>query len=88
MSSTTTLRNILLALLLSLMLTFLLVILYAFYPLISALLTGLQSPHAGTGGIAVGVGAGSRSFLLGLALAESILFLIIFALLQRRRVQS
>jgi hypothetical protein len=88
MSSPTTSRNIFLALVLSLILTFLLAVLYVFYPLISALLTSLSNSSAGTGGIAAVSGGLSRSFLLVLALVESILFFMIFALLQRRRVQS
>ena len=80
----TTQRNLFLALFLSLILTLVSVVLYALYPLVSALLSSMRNP--GTGGIAAVTGGVSVSFLK-LALIELILFLVIFAVLQKRRVR-
>ncbi len=87
MSLPTTLRNILLALSLSTVLTFLVAIVYAFYPVISAMTSGLVSGHAGAGSGGIGAVAGGlgESFMWAVLLAEPVIFLIIFALLQRRR---
>lgn len=77
--------NIFLALLLSLTLTLLCLVLYALYPLVSAIMSSsLRSP--GTGGIAAVAGGVSDSGLKVL-LIEPILFLIVFTLLERRRVR-
>jgi hypothetical protein len=78
-----TTRNILLALLLSFALTFVVAIIYTFYPLISVLLSN-ASGGAETGGIGAVAGGVSSSFLFALLVVEPILFLTIFALLQRR----
>lgn len=82
-----TARNIFLALSLSLGLTFVSAVLYTFYPLIAASL-GLvlhsivsSGPQTGIGAVAGGV---SASFLNMLLILAFVLFLIIFALLQRR----
>jgi len=75
-------RNILLALTLSFALTFIVAIVYTFYPLISMLLGRMLSSE--TGGIGVVGGGVSSSFLSVLLIVEPILFLTIFALLQRR----
>jgi hypothetical protein len=81
------LRNICFALLLSLVASLLAAIAYAFYPLISAVLASLWGGLAGAGGGGAGAVAGGagESFLLAMLLAEPVFFLIIFALLQRRR---
>ena len=84
-----TVRNIFGAFLLSLTLTFGLAILYIFYPVISMVLSGLFNSRSGTSGIAVVVGGVSESLLFVLLIIEPVVFLLIFALLQRRRrVQS
>lgn len=84
MLSTTTSKNIFLALLLSFILTFILAIVYAFHPLISAMLSSRLSRQEGSAGIAAMAG-GVESFFWVLIFAEPILFLIIHALLQRER---
>jgi len=78
-----TARNILLALLLSFTLTFVVAIVYTFYPLISVLLSNASSSSE-TGGIGAVAGGGSSFFLSALLIVEPILFLTIFALLQRK----
>ena len=90
MSTPSTSRNILLALLLSLAATFLLAIIYAFYPLISAMVSGLFSSRAGAGGGGIGAvaGGGGESLLRAVLVIEPVLFLITFALLRRRRALS
>ena len=75
-------RNIFLALMLSVPLTFVVVIAYTFYPFISVLLSNALS-SSGTGGVGAVAGGVSSLFLSALLVAP-ILFLIIFALLQRR----
>jgi hypothetical protein len=77
-------RNLILALFLSFILTIAVAIVYAFFPLISVMLSGLFDSH-GTGGIAVVAGGMSRASFLKLLLIETIFFLLIFALLQWRR---
>ncbi len=82
-------RNIFIALPLSLVASFLLAVVYAFYPLISAIISNqLSRVGAGSGGIGAVAGGVGESFLWALLLAEPVVFLIIFALLQRRRVLS
>jgi hypothetical protein len=77
-------KNIFLALLLSLIVTFLFAIVYAFFPLISAMLSDVfRSPRSG--GITAVAGGVSKSFFLMWLFIEPILFLIIFSWLQRRR---
>ena len=78
-----TTRNILLALLLSFTLTFVVLIVFMVYPLISVMLSE-ASIRSETGGIGAVAGGVSSFFLFALLIAEPILFLIIFALLQRR----
>jgi uncharacterized membrane protein YqaE (UPF0057 family) len=87
LSSTQTSKNILIALLLSILLTFILTIIYALYPIMIALLADGLSHRAGGGGVGA-VAGGLGSSLRTVLLLESGLFLIIFALLQRRRVRS
>ena len=90
MSTPTTSRNIFLALLLSLAATFLLAIVYVFYPLISAVVSGLFSNRsgAGSGGIGAVAGGVGESFLWSALLIEPVAFLLTFALLRRRRALS
>lgn len=90
MSAPPTPKNIFLALLLSLVASFLLAAVYAFYPLISAVVSGLLSSgmSGGSGGIGAVAGGVGESFLWTLLLTEPVVFLIIFALLRRRRVLS
>jgi hypothetical protein len=79
----TTRSNIFLALLMSLILTVLFLVLYALYPLVSAIMTSsLRSPD--TGGVAA-VAGGSSASVLKVLLIEPIVFLIALTLLQRRR---
>lgn len=75
-------RNILLALLLSFALTFVVAIVFTFYPLISVLLSNASSGSE-TGGIGAVAGGVSSPFFFALLVVEPVLFLIIFALLQR-----
>ena len=82
----TTQRNVFLALFLSLMLTLGLVVLYALYPLVTALLSSMAR-NPDTGGIAAVAGGVSVSFLK-IVFIELILFLVIFVLLQKRRVRG
>ncbi len=90
MSTPSTSRNIISALLLSLVLTFLLAVIYVFYPLISLMVSGLFSNRAGAGSGGIGAVAGGfgESLLWAALVFEPVVFLIIFALLQRRRVLS
>jgi hypothetical protein len=77
-------RNLFLALLLSFILTFVMALVYTFFPLLSAMLSGIFN-RQGTGGIAiVGGGLSGSSFSI-LLFIEVIFFLIIFALLQWKR---
>lgn len=87
MSASSTSGNIFAALLLSLAAAFLLAALYAFYPLISALASGLLSSRAGSGSGGIGAAAGGvgGSFLSAALVVEPVAFLVIFALLRRRR---
>jgi hypothetical protein len=79
------------ALLLSLSLTLLLGALYTFYPLIALILTGLwnriASSQPDSGGIVAIAGGVSESFLMVLMAVATILFIIIFASLQKRTVK-
>jgi hypothetical protein len=78
------------ALLLSLVATFLLAIIYAFYPLISAMGSGLFSGRwgGGSGGIGAAAGGVVESFRWAVLVVEPAVFLIAFALFRRRRVPS
>lgn len=84
-------KNILLALLLALPLTFALAFLYTFYPIILAILSlvwkGIVSSGPQTGGIGAVAGGVSVSSLKTLVIVAAILFLIIFALLQKRSMK-
>ena len=85
MPSGRTIPNIFVAVFLSLPLTILCTLLYIFYPLILAAVSELfTSRDNGVGGIAVVVGGTSEFLLFVLLLVEPLLFLLIFALLQRR----
>jgi hypothetical protein len=88
MPTATTSRNILIALSLSLTLTIILAIVYPFYPIIAAILSSLSGSSDGTGGIGAVAGGLGESFSWAVLLLAPVLFLIIFALLQRRRVRS
>ena len=88
MSDGRTARNVLSALVLSLTLSFLAAVVYAFYPILAAALAGLLRSGDGTGGIGAVAGGVGASVLLVFLLAEPVLFLIIFALLRRRRAMS
>ena len=85
-------RNILLALFLSLCLTLGFAAFYTFYPVISLILSSLwhriASSQPDTSGIAAVAGGVSESFLAMLLVVASILFCIIFALLQKRTVKD
>ena len=84
-------RNMLLAVLLSLPLTLALAVLYTFYPLISAILRtvwkGISSSSPHSSGVAVVAGGVSESFLKTLVIVAAIIFLLIFALLQKRSMK-
>jgi hypothetical protein len=88
MSAPSTARNIISALLLSLAAALFSAVVHALYPLISAVVSGLFSSRAGAGSGGIGAVAGgvSESFLLAILVAGPVFFLIIFALLRRRRV--
>ena len=90
MSAPSTPRSIFSALLLSLITTFLLAMIYAFYPLMSATVSGLFRSRAGAGSGGIGAVAGGvgESLLWAVLVVEPVAFLIIFALLRRRRVPS
>ena len=90
MDAPSTLRDIFSALLLSLVMTCLLAIIYAFYPLISAVVSGLFSGRAGAESSGVGAVAGGvgESLLWSVLIVEPVLFLIIFAWFRRRHVPS
>jgi len=68
-------RNIFLALLLSFAATCLLAVIYALYPLISAMASALISirADAGSGGIGAVAGGASESLLLAILVAEPVL---------------
>lgn len=76
-------RNILLALMLSLTLTFVVAIVFTFYPLISVLFSNVSSSSE-TEGIGAVAGGVDSFFFYALFIVEPVLFLTIFALLQRR----
>lgn len=86
--SAITVRNIFLALFLSLGLTFVLAVLYTFYPLIAASLslvwTSTVSSGPQTHGIGAVAGGVTTSFMNVMVIVALVLFLIIFALLQKR----
>lgn len=83
-----TVRNIFLSVVLSLALSFVLSVLYVFYPVLWAIVGGIfrsafsRSPQS-EGIAAVGAGM-SESFFGIVVVTASILFLVIFTLLQRR----
>ena len=81
----TTVRNVVMSALLSITLTIFFAVLYTLYPLILVSLSAIFST-AGDGGIAVVAGGVSVPFFKTLCPVALILFLIIFGLLQRRRV--
>ena len=85
-----TLRDIFFASLLSIVITFFVAVTYAFYPLLSAMVSGLVGSYIGTGSSGIGAVAGgvSGSFVRAVLVAEPVIFLIIFALLRRRRMLS
>ena len=84
-------RNILLALSLSLPLTLALAVLYTFYPLILAILRivwkGIVSSGPQSSGIGAVAGGVSESFLKTLVIVAAVIFLLIFALLQKRSMK-
>ena len=80
-----TVRNLLLSLLLSLGLTFVGTVVYVFYPVLRLMVGGLFSRDAHTDGIAAVAGGVSEAVLGKVVLIASIFFVLIFALLQRRR---
>ena len=90
MSASSTSRDIISALSLSLVASLLLAVLYAFYPLISAMIPSLFSSRggAGSGGIGAVAGGVGESFLWAVLIVEPVIFLIIFALLRRGRALS
>lgn len=90
MLAPSTWRDIFLALLLSLAFTLLAAVAYAFYPLISAVLTGLLVSRAGAGSGGLGAAAGGvgESLPPAMLVVGPVSFLVIFALRRRRRVLS
>lgn len=68
-------RNILLALLLSLILTFAIAVIYIFYPLIFDMIINRKGS---------GIGAAGGDLSVFLFIIEPILFIVIFAFLQRK----
>jgi hypothetical protein len=88
MSTGTTAGNIFTALVLSLPLTFLAAVVYGFYPIIAAALAGIFNSGDGAGGIGAVAGGTGASPLWVFLLVEPLLFLVIFALLRRRRSLS
>lgn len=78
-----TTRNVLLALLLSLTLTFCVAIAFMFYPLISVLLSNASSGDE-IGSIGAVAGGVSTPFFYALLIVEPLIFLTVFAWLQRR----
>jgi len=83
-----TVRNFFLSVVLSLALSFVLIVLYVFYPVLRAIVGGIfrssfsRNPHSA--GIAAVGGGMSESFFGIVVVTASILFLVIFTLLQRR----
>jgi hypothetical protein len=87
MSTSDTFRNVLLALLVSLTLTFVAAAVYVLYPLARVILLAYSGGTAGSGGVGAVAGGVSESLLLILLLCEPLLFLVVFALLRRRRAK-
>ena len=83
-----TMRNFFLSVVLSLALSFVLSVLYVFYPVLWAIIGGIFrsafSRSAQREGIAAVGGGMSESFFGIVVVTASILFLVIFTLLQRR----
>jgi hypothetical protein len=81
-------RNIFLSLVLSLTLTFIATVLYVFYPVLQLIVGGffrsVFSRNAESNGIAVVAGGISARALPIAVVMASVLFLLIFTLLQRR----
>lgn len=90
MSAPSTPRDVFSALLLSLAATFLLAVVYAFYPLISVMVSGLFRSVAGaaSGGVGASAGGVGASLLWVVLAVEPAAFLVAFALLRRRRGPS
>jgi hypothetical protein len=78
-----TIRRTLAALLVSVVITLVLACIYLFYPLVSALLSQTSGPE--TGGIAAVVGGSSLPGLVWLLLTETIVFVVTFGLLNRKK---
>ena len=87
MSSAPTTRDVIIALLLSLTFTLISAIIYAFYPAI-AVAFETSWGRGGPDGIGAVAGGLIESFIWASLLLWPALFLIIFVLLQRRRVVS
>ena len=85
--SATTGTNVLMSALLSLTLTVMFAVLYVFYPLILALFSTFLN-SSGSGRVVIVAGGVSRWFFKILFPLALILFLIIFGLLQRKRIKS
>ncbi len=81
-------RDFLLALFLSLIVSFVLTCLYVFYPLISMLLRNFWSNEPHTSGIVAIAGGLSSTGLMALLLVESIVFVVILGLLNRKRTNK
>ena len=84
-------RNMLLSLIMSVSMTLAFAVLYVFYPQLSFFLTSLSGPgDSGTesSGISAVAGGAGGSFLVTLFLIAALLFAVIFALLQRRRIHD
>jgi len=81
-------RDFLLALFLSLIVSFLLTCFYVFYPLISMLLRNFLSNEPHTSGIVATAGGLSSTGLMTLLLVESIVFVVILGLLNRKRTNK
>jgi hypothetical protein len=83
-----TVRNFFLSLVLSLALTFVVTVLYVFYPVLWTMVGGIFgsvfSRNPQSGGIAAVAGGMSEPFFRIVVVTASVLFLLIFTLLQRR----
>ena len=90
MSSPSTARNFLLALVLSITAGIFLAAIYAFYPVIAAIVSAFAASRAGDGSGGIGAVAGGvgESLLWAALVAVPVLFLIFFALFQRRRAMG
>ena len=81
-------RDFLLALFLSLIVSFVLTCLYVFYPLISMLSRNFLSNEPDTSGIVSIAGGLSSTGLMAFLLVESIVFVVILGLLNRKRTNK